>query len=70
MDKNLLLEVTVSRKEGAVVYRIDRSKDLTNEEIEYYLQEILEGICKWKPALCEEKMNKHSGKIRKKKASK
>jgi hypothetical protein len=44
MDKNVLLSVTVSREKDEIVYRVDRSKDLTNDELESYLQEIIQGI--------------------------
>ncbi len=70
MNKSLLLEVTVCRKEDGVVYSINRSNKLTNEELEYYLQQILDGICKWKPQICEEKVHSCTGKIRKRKATK
>ena len=41
MDENVLLLVTVSRKKDEIVYSVDRSNDLTNEELEYYLKEII-----------------------------
>jgi hypothetical protein len=52
VDKNVLLSVTVSREKDEIVYRVDRS--ITNEELERYLQEIIQGICTWKPGVCEE----------------
>ena len=65
MDNNLLLSVTVSREKDEIVYRVDRSSNLTNEELEYYLEEIIEGICKWKPVVCEETVQNFKGTIRK-----
>ena len=38
MENNVLLLVTVSRKKDEIVYSVDRSSDLTNEELEYYLK--------------------------------
>ena len=70
MDNNLLLSVTVSREKDEIVYRVDRSSNLTNEELEYYLEEIIEGICKWKPGVCEETARNFRGKISKKKMNK
>lgn len=70
MDKNVLLSVTVSREKDEIVYRVDRSSNLTNEELEYYLEEIIEGICKWKPGVCEETVQNFKGTIRKRKTKK
>ncbi len=70
MDNNVLLSVTVSREKDEIVYRVDRSSNLTNEELEYYLEEIIEGICKWKPGVCEEAVQNFKGTIRKRKTKK
>jgi hypothetical protein len=65
LDNNVLLSVTVSRKKDEIVYRVDRSNDLTNEELEYYLKEIIGGICKWKPGICEETVQNFKDTIKK-----
>ena len=70
MDENVLLLVTVSRKKDEIVYSVDRSNDLTNEELEYYLKEIIHGICKWKPGICEETVHNFKGIIKRKKTHK
>ena len=70
MDNDVLLSVTVSRKKDEIVYSVDRAADLKNEELEYYLKEIIEGICKWKPGVCKETVQNFKGTIRKRKASK
>jgi hypothetical protein len=70
MDDNILLLVTVSREKDEIVYKVDRSSSLTNEELEYYLKEIIEGICKWKPGVCEETVQNFKGTIRKEKNKK
>jgi hypothetical protein len=67
MEKHELVSITVSREKGDIVYRVDCSSELLNEEFEYYLQEIIKGICSWKPAVCEEKMQSYNGKIKPKK---
>ena len=67
MDDDVLLSVTVSREKDEIVYKVDPSTNLTNEELEYYLKEIIEGICKWKPGVCEETVQSFKGKIRKRK---
>ena len=70
MDNDVLLSVTVSRKKDEIVYSVDRASNLTNKELEYYLKEIIEGICKWKPGVCEETVLNFKGIIRKRKTDK
>jgi hypothetical protein len=70
MDDQVLLSVTVSREKDNIVYKVDRSSSLTNEELEYYLKEIIEGICKWKPGVCEKTVQNYKGTIRKRKTRK
>ena len=70
MKDNVLVEVTVSRDKGEIVYQVDCSSNLTNEELEYYLKDIIEGICKWKPGVCEETVKSFKGTIRKTKTNK
>jgi hypothetical protein len=70
MAENVLLSVTVSREKDEIVYRVDCSSNLTNEELEYYLEEIIEGICKWKPGVCEESVQNFKGVIRRRKTKK
>jgi hypothetical protein len=69
-DVNVLVAITASRGKDEIVYKLDCSSDLTNEELEYYLEEIIKGICAWKPGLCEEKMHSFTGVIGKKPAAK
>ena len=66
MEKGVIVSITASRNKGEIVYKVDCSSDLTNEELEYYLEEIIKGICKWKPGVCEEKMRSFKGTIKKK----
>jgi hypothetical protein len=47
-EDNVLVAITASREKGEIVYRIESSSDLSNEEFEYYLSELINGICKWK----------------------
>jgi predicted metal-dependent peptidase len=65
VDDSLLLSVTVSREKDEIVYKVDRSGSLSNDELEYYLSEIIEGLCKWKPGVCEETVQNFKGKIKK-----
>ncbi|HTY73996.1 MAG TPA: hypothetical protein VMD05_00330 [Candidatus Nanoarchaeia archaeon] len=67
MDDNVLVSISVSRDKGEIVYKVDCSSEILNEELEYYLEEIIDGICKWKPNVCEEKIQSFKGTIRKKK---
>jgi hypothetical protein len=64
---NVLVAITASREKGAIVYRVDCSSSLTNEEFEYYLEEIIKGICKWKPGICEKNIRSFKGTISEKK---
>ncbi len=70
MDNNVLVAITVRRDDEEIVYKVDCSSELMNEELEYYLEEIIEGICKWKPGVCEEKLQSFKGTIRQKKSKK
>ena len=63
----ILVEAKVSRNKGEIVYSVDCSSELTNGELEYYLEEIIKGICNWKPGVCQEHVKNIKGKISKKK---
>ena len=60
----ILVSITASRKKGEIVYSLDCASILTNEELEYYLEEIIKGICSWKPGLCENNTKTLKGTIR------
>ena len=64
MDDNVLVALTVSRDKDEIVYRLDCSSNLTNDELEYYLEEIIKGICKWKPSICEDTAKGFNGTIK------
>jgi hypothetical protein len=63
---NVLVSITASREKGEIVYKLDCASNLTNEELEYYLEEIIKGICSWKPSLCENNVRTLKGTIKKK----
>jgi hypothetical protein len=67
VEDNVLVEIRVSRNKGEIVYSVDCSSELTNEELEYYLEEIIKGICSWKPGVCTEHVKNFEGKIKKEK---
>ncbi len=68
MEKeNVLVSITASRSKDEIVYRVDCSSELTNEEFEYYLSEMISGICKWKKSICEGNVRTFRGKNREKK---
>ena len=62
---NVIVEITASREKNEIVYRIESASNITNEEFEYYLSEIVSGICKWKKGICEENIRSFEGKISK-----
>lgn len=68
MDENIMVEIKVSRSKKDIVYSVDCASDLTNEELEYYLEEIIKGLCKWKPGVCEETAHHRIGTIKNKKS--
>ena len=59
-----LVEIIVTRDEGNINYKINCSKEVTSEELAHYLDEIIEGICLWKPAVCEETFHTMVGTIK------
>jgi hypothetical protein len=67
-EDNVLVAITASRENGEIVYRIECSSDLSNEEFEYYLSEMINGICKWKKNICKENVRSFKGTIKGKKA--
>ena len=63
MDKDDLVNITVKRVKGEIEYKVDCSKGVTNGELAHYLDEIIAGICTWKPDVCEETVQSMVGKI-------
>jgi hypothetical protein len=63
----VLVKIMASRDKGVLEYRVDCASSITNEEFEYYLGEIIKGICEWKPDVCEEKILSYRGTIKQKK---
>ena len=64
MDENILVTITVSRKKDEIVYKVDCAKEVKSEELAHYLDEIIEGICTWKPEVCEETVQTLVGTIK------
>jgi len=62
-DSNVLVAITTSREKDEIVYRVECANNITTEEFEYYLSEIVSGICKWKNDICEENIRSYKGKI-------
>ena len=62
-DSNVLVAITTSREKDEIVYRVECANNITTEEFEYYLGEIVSGICKWKNGVCEENIRSYKGKI-------
>lgn len=63
MDDNTLVEIKVSRKGGEIIYKVDCAKNVKSEELAHYLDEIIEGICNWKPQVCDETVETIIGTI-------
>ncbi len=64
--ENVLVSITASREKDEIVYKLDAARTLTNEELEYYLEEIVKGICSWRPDLCKDNVKTLKGTIKKK----
>jgi hypothetical protein len=70
VNDTVLVAITASREKGEIVYRVDCSSNLTSEEFEYYLEELIKGVCKWKPGICEEDLRSFKSAIREEKKKK
>jgi hypothetical protein len=66
-QNDVLVSITASRSKGDIVYKVECSSEITNEEFEYYLGEIVNGICEWKHNICEENIRSYKGVIKEKK---
>lgn len=66
-EDNVLVSLTASREKGEIVYRVDCASDLSKEEFEYYISEIIKGVCKWNKGICKESIRSFNGKIKPKK---
>lgn len=63
MHEKQLVQITVTRRDGKIDYKIDCSNEVNSEELAHYLDEIIEGICTWKPGVCEETIRTITGQI-------
>lgn len=68
-QNDVLVSITASRSKGNIVYKVESSSELTNEEFEYYLGEIINGICEWKHNICVENIRSYKGILKEKKKS-
>jgi hypothetical protein len=66
-ENDVLVLMTASRVDGEIEYKVECSSDITNEEFEYYLGELVKGICEWKENICKENIRSYKGKIKLKK---
>ena len=66
-EESVLVAITASREKGEIVYRVECASSLTNEEFEYYLEELIRGICKWKKNICENSLRSFKGAPREEK---
>ena len=64
MEEQVLVIITVSRKKGEIFYKVDCTKEMKSEELAHYLDEIIEGICTWKPEVCTETVQSIVGTIK------
>jgi hypothetical protein len=67
VQNDVLVMITASRRKGDIVYKVECSSKITNEEFEYYLGEIVSGICEWKHDICAGNIRSYEGVIKEKK---
>ena len=65
-ENDVLVMITASRIDGELEYKVECSSELSNMEFEYYLEEIIKGICEWKKDICEKNIRSYKGKIKQK----
>jgi len=66
MGEKKLVTISIKRNNGEVEYKVACSKEVTSEELAHYLDEIIEGICTWKPEVCEDTVSTIIGTIKNK----
>ena len=59
-----MVEIKVKRVNDEIEYIVNCSKGVTSDELAHYLDEIIGGICTWKPEVCEENVETIVGKIK------
>jgi len=64
VNEDNLVSINISRKNGEIRYKVDCSKNVSSDELAHYLDEIIEGICTWKPEVCEETIKTIIGTIK------
>lgn len=64
VNEENLVSINISRKNGEIRYKVDCSKNISSDELAHYLDEIIEGICTWKPEVCEETIKTVIGTIK------
>ncbi|MCW4000748.1 MAG: hypothetical protein NWE93_10955 [Candidatus Bathyarchaeota archaeon] len=69
MSEEDLVTIRVSRRNGKIDYKVDCAKEVTSDELAHYLDEIIKGICTWKPEVCQEPIKSIVGVIHKKQSS-
>jgi hypothetical protein len=61
-----LVVITVNRNNRGINYKVECANNVNSDELSYYLDEIIEGICTWKPGVCEETVQTIVGTIKEK----
>ena len=64
MEDEVLVSIKVSRKKDEIVYLVDCAKGVKSDELAHYLDEIIEGICTWKPEVCDEAVQTITGTVK------
>jgi|WetSurMetagenome_2_1015567.scaffolds.fasta_scaffold275864_2 hypothetical protein len=61
-----LVVITVDKGSRGIEYKVECSNSVSSDELAHYLDEIIEGICNWKPGVCQETVKTIAGIIKEK----
>ncbi len=65
MEKTLFT-IVVNQTEKGIKYKVECANNITSDELAHFLDEIIEGICTWKPGVCQETVETIVGVIKEK----
>ena len=59
-----LVTIIVDRVNKGIEYKVECSNGVSSDELAHYLDEIIKGICLWKPGVCQETVETFTGTIK------
>ncbi len=55
---DIIVRITARKKNDTIEYSLESREGLTQEQLDYYLGGVIDGLCEWKTKICEEKARK------------